>query len=239
MRLRCATCSSGTVSRSNRRALRVAPRTTVTTSLSPEIAGSITRPELGGLGAIDLQMHLTGEDFAAACQTLARDFRGLSTAEIGLSFPIERHIRIRAGAQALSRTGGEIRCAKRSELADCPRLSRRNTRNRSRHCGRFARGGNDLCQRPSPKSKHRLPPPDPARKGRRSDFARHTAPILLSSVPWKQAHRLVHGRPSRQSGNRYCSRISHRRPELSDDPCLSRRCLGGRELCRSDGSQSN
>ena len=47
---------------------------------------------LGGLGAIDLQMHLTGEDFAAAYQTLARDFRGLSTAEIGLSFPIERHI---------------------------------------------------------------------------------------------------------------------------------------------------
>ena len=48
---------------------------------------------LGGLGAIDLQMHLTGEDFAAACQTLARDFRGLSIAEIRLSFPIERHIR--------------------------------------------------------------------------------------------------------------------------------------------------
>ena len=33
---------------------------------------------VGGLGAIDLQMHLTGEDFAAACQTLARDFRGPS-----------------------------------------------------------------------------------------------------------------------------------------------------------------
>jgi Protein of unknown function (DUF3991) len=47
----------------------------------------------GGLGAIDLQMHLTGEDFAAACQTLARDFRGPAPAEIGLSFPIERHIR--------------------------------------------------------------------------------------------------------------------------------------------------
>ena len=29
---------------------------------------------LGGLGAIDLQMHLTGEDFAAACQTLAEGF---------------------------------------------------------------------------------------------------------------------------------------------------------------------
>src|SRR4029077_17964870 len=47
---------------------------------------------LGGLGAIDLQMHLTGEDFAAAYQTLARDFRGISTAEIGSSFPIERYI---------------------------------------------------------------------------------------------------------------------------------------------------
>ena len=29
---------------------------------------------VGGLGAIDLQMHLTGEDFAAACQTLAEGF---------------------------------------------------------------------------------------------------------------------------------------------------------------------
>jgi hypothetical protein len=47
---------------------------------------------LGGLGAIDLQMHLTGEDFAAAYQTLARDFRGIFTAEIGSSFPIERYI---------------------------------------------------------------------------------------------------------------------------------------------------
>jgi Protein of unknown function (DUF3991)/Toprim-like len=48
---------------------------------------------LGGLGAIDLQIHLAGEDLAAACQILARDFRGISTPEIGLSFPIERHIR--------------------------------------------------------------------------------------------------------------------------------------------------
>ena len=47
---------------------------------------------VGGLGAIDLQMHLTGEDFATACQTLARNFRGISTAEIGLSFPIQRHV---------------------------------------------------------------------------------------------------------------------------------------------------
>ena len=39
---------------------------------------------VGGLGAIDLQMHLTGEDFAAACQTLARNFRGISTAEMVL-----------------------------------------------------------------------------------------------------------------------------------------------------------
>ena len=47
---------------------------------------------LGGLGAIDLQMHLSGEDFAAACQTLARDFRGPSVGEIRLSFPLERHM---------------------------------------------------------------------------------------------------------------------------------------------------
>jgi Protein of unknown function (DUF3991)/Toprim-like len=46
---------------------------------------------LGGRGAIDLQMHLTGEDFAAACQTLQKDFKAISSAEIGLSFPIERH----------------------------------------------------------------------------------------------------------------------------------------------------
>ena len=66
---------------------------------------------LGGLGAIDLQMHLTGEDFAAAYQTLARDFRGISTAEIGLSFPIERYIPYWYETQDLSRTGGEIRHA--------------------------------------------------------------------------------------------------------------------------------
>jgi hypothetical protein len=47
---------------------------------------------VGGVGAIDLQMHMTGEDFAAACQTLQKDFQGLSPGEIGLSFPIERHI---------------------------------------------------------------------------------------------------------------------------------------------------
>jgi hypothetical protein len=35
-------------------------------------------------------MHMTGEDFAAACQTLQKDFQG--PGEIGLSFPIERHI---------------------------------------------------------------------------------------------------------------------------------------------------
>ena len=50
---------------------------------------------LGGLGAIDLQMHLTGEDFAAACQTLQTDFKAISPAEIGLSFPIQRYIRSR------------------------------------------------------------------------------------------------------------------------------------------------
>jgi len=48
---------------------------------------------VGGAGAIDLQMHLMGEDFTAACQTLQKDFQGISPAEIGLSFPIELHIR--------------------------------------------------------------------------------------------------------------------------------------------------
>jgi hypothetical protein len=74
-------------------ALLSVPRTTVITSLLPEIVGLTTRPDSEGRGAIDLQMHLTGENFAAACQTLARHFRSLSYAEIGLSFPIERHIR--------------------------------------------------------------------------------------------------------------------------------------------------
>ncbi len=32
----------------------------------------------GGAGAIDLQMHLTGEDFSTACKTLAGQFRGHS-----------------------------------------------------------------------------------------------------------------------------------------------------------------
>jgi hypothetical protein len=48
---------------------------------------------VGGVGAIDLQMHLTGEDFAAACRTLATDFRAVPVAKIGLSFPIVRNIR--------------------------------------------------------------------------------------------------------------------------------------------------
>ena len=81
--------------------------------------------------------------------------------------------------QERRRTGGEIRRAKRSELAEFPRLSRGNTRDRSRHCGRFARGGNHLCRRPSPKPEHRFSPPEAARKGRGSDFARHRAPIFL------------------------------------------------------------
>jgi Toprim-like/Protein of unknown function (DUF3991) len=38
-------------------------------------------------------MHLAGEDFAAACQSLQKDLKGISHAEIGLSFPIECHIR--------------------------------------------------------------------------------------------------------------------------------------------------
>jgi hypothetical protein len=53
---------------------------------------------LGGLGAIDLQMHLTGDDFAAACQTLARDFRGISTAQDRVVVSDGAPHQIRAGA---------------------------------------------------------------------------------------------------------------------------------------------
>lgn len=41
----------------------------------------------GGAGAIDLQMHLTGDDFPAACQILANQFRPLTTSCPGISFP--------------------------------------------------------------------------------------------------------------------------------------------------------
>jgi len=39
----------------------------------------------GGAGAIDLQMHLTGEDFFTACQTLANQFRAVPRP--GIAFP--------------------------------------------------------------------------------------------------------------------------------------------------------
>jgi hypothetical protein len=86
---------------------------------------------VGGRGAIDLQMHLTDEDFAAACQTLATAFRAVSTAHIGVILSHSALPSSRPGTQALSRTGGEIRCAERSDLADCPCLSRRDARDRS------------------------------------------------------------------------------------------------------------
>ncbi len=41
----------------------------------------------GGVGAIDLQMHLTGDDFPAACQTLAHQFRPVASARQGIAFP--------------------------------------------------------------------------------------------------------------------------------------------------------
>ncbi len=41
----------------------------------------------GGAGAVDLQMHLTGQDFPAACQTLAHQFRPLATLPSGIAFP--------------------------------------------------------------------------------------------------------------------------------------------------------
>jgi hypothetical protein len=42
---------------------------------------------IGGAGAIDLQMHLSGKDFLTTCQTLASDFRSVGGGDIGLSFP--------------------------------------------------------------------------------------------------------------------------------------------------------
>lgn len=41
----------------------------------------------GGVGAIDLQMHLGGQDFSAACQTLAQEFGPLATTPQGVIFP--------------------------------------------------------------------------------------------------------------------------------------------------------
>lgn len=41
----------------------------------------------GGAGAIDLQMHLSGEDFSAACLTLANQFRPAITLRQGIEFP--------------------------------------------------------------------------------------------------------------------------------------------------------
>lgn len=41
----------------------------------------------GGVGAIDLQMHLSGQDFPAACQTLAKEFAPVATAPHGVTFP--------------------------------------------------------------------------------------------------------------------------------------------------------
>jgi hypothetical protein len=41
----------------------------------------------GGAGAIDLQMHLTGDDFPAACQTLANQFWPMAASRPGIAFP--------------------------------------------------------------------------------------------------------------------------------------------------------
>jgi len=41
----------------------------------------------GGAGAIDLQMHLTGQEFPAACQTLANQFRSVVAVSSGIAFP--------------------------------------------------------------------------------------------------------------------------------------------------------
>ncbi len=41
----------------------------------------------GGAGAIDLEMHLSGADFSAACQTLTNEFRPSAVARPGIVFP--------------------------------------------------------------------------------------------------------------------------------------------------------
>jgi len=49
---------------------------------------------VGGGGAIDLQMHLAGEDFLTACRTLATQFRPLLTARQSIEFPPVRSCEI-------------------------------------------------------------------------------------------------------------------------------------------------
>jgi hypothetical protein len=42
---------------------------------------------IGGVGAIDLQMHLGGQDFSTACQTLAKEFGQFPPPPHGVNFP--------------------------------------------------------------------------------------------------------------------------------------------------------
>lgn len=42
---------------------------------------------IGGVGAIDLQMHLGGQDFSTACQTLAKEFGQFPPPPHGVTFP--------------------------------------------------------------------------------------------------------------------------------------------------------
>ncbi len=42
----------------------------------------------GGAGAIDLQMHLSGKNFSAACQTLVHQFRPVVVSGAGIAFPV-------------------------------------------------------------------------------------------------------------------------------------------------------
>jgi hypothetical protein len=51
------------------------------------------RHGVGGAGAIDLQMHLSGEDFSVACRTLADQFRPRVAVHVGLSLPSEHNRR--------------------------------------------------------------------------------------------------------------------------------------------------
>jgi len=45
------------------------------------------RAGTGGAGAIDLEMHLSGGDFSAACQTLTNEFRPSAVVRSGIVFP--------------------------------------------------------------------------------------------------------------------------------------------------------
>ena len=44
----------------------------------------------GGVGAIDLQMHLTGKDFSTACRALAGEFQTRKSSGLGIASPVRK-----------------------------------------------------------------------------------------------------------------------------------------------------